>query len=152
MSQKTDSSEFAPGFLWQIGLLTIMVLGLVLFSDKLSQSERSSSVQRSPMVLFPWALAGGHTLENGMKAFSGKPPEFAAVKDQAAALAGLLIGTVICPTVFFLEWRRRRISGVPTSERPPLRTSSVFYGFCGALTLYVAGAILPHNVRAPQKP
>ena len=143
MSQKTDSSEFAPGFLWQIGLLTIMVLGLVLFSDKLSQSERSSSVQRSPMVLFPWALAGGHTIENGMKAFSGKPPEFAAVKDQAAALAGLLIGTVICPTVFFLEWRRRRISGVPTSERPPLRTSSVFYGFCGALTLYVAGAILP---------
>ena len=142
MSQKTDSSEFAPGFLWQIGLLTIMVLGLVLFSDKLSQSERSSSVQRSPMVLFPWALAGGHTLENGLKAFSGKPPEYTAVKDQAAALAGLLISIVLCPTVFLMEWRRRRISGAPTSARQPLRASGVFYGFCGALTLYMAGAIL----------
>ncbi|MBF8296825.1 MAG: hypothetical protein HW389_3370, partial [Bacteroidetes bacterium] len=83
MSQRTDSSEFAPGFLWQIGLLTILVLGLVLFSDKLSRSEKPSSVQRSPMVLFPWVLAGRHTIENGMKAFSGKPSEFPEVKDQA---------------------------------------------------------------------
>jgi hypothetical protein len=143
MSQKTDSSEFTPGFLWQIGVLTILVLGLVLFSDKFSQSEKPSYVQRSPMVLYPWALAGGHTIENGLKAFSGKPSEFPEVKDQAAALAGLLISSVLCPTVFFLEWRRRRISGAATSERPPLRTSSVFYGFCGALTLCVAGAILP---------
>jgi len=147
MSQRTDSPEFASGFLWQIILLTIAALCLVVFSRgvgtwRLTGDLRVNTIQ-SPMTLFPWIIGGKQTIENGLRAFSGKPPEAPPVGDRARALSSVLISMVLCPTVFFLEWRRRRLTKASGSEQPPLKMSSVFYALCGLVTVVVAVAVGP---------
>jgi hypothetical protein len=83
MSQKTESSEFAPGFLWQLCLLTAVVLGFVIYAGKTTFWVRSNVVQDPGAALFPWIIAGKQTIENGVAAFSGRPPKLPAAVDQA---------------------------------------------------------------------
>jgi hypothetical protein len=142
MSQKTDSPEFAPGFLWQIVLLTIAALCVVLVSHgtltwRLTTGPRLDGVS-VPITLYPWVYGGGWTIENGLRAFSGKVPEPPPASLRAATLILVLISLVVCPTLFLLEWRRRRSANAPFSERSPLRISSIFYALCGTITI-VAG-------------
>lgn len=143
MFQKTESSEFASGFLWQICLLTILALGFVMFSQKIWVKERPVTVTLSQTILYPWVLAGGHTIENGLLAFSGKPPQVPRAQDQARILASIFISMIFCPTFFLLEWRRRKLAAKSSVEWEPLRSSSVLYALTGALTLYVSAAMLP---------
>ncbi len=143
MFQKTESSEFAPGFLWQICVLTVLAIGFVMFAQRTIGKERGVSVTLSQTLLYPWVLAGGHTIENGLLAFSGKPPQVPRVENQARILAAFFISMIFCPTFFLLEWRRRKLSGKAPPERGPLKSSTVLYALTGALTLYLAGAILP---------
>jgi hypothetical protein len=146
MSLKTDSPEFAPGFLWQLVLVTAVVLSLVLFSDKLLKSNQQETVQTPRIALFPWVLAGAHTIENGLLAFSGKPAEPASGTFQVSALAGLLVVGILCPTIFLLRWRRRRLESRGPVESRQWRISHVFYGLCGALIVYLSVASLPSAV------
>jgi hypothetical protein len=143
MFQKTDTSEFATGFFWQICLLTILAVGFVMFSQNTIGKERWGTVTLSQTILYPWVLAGGHTIENGLLAFSGKPPQAPKVQARARTLASFFVSMILCPTFFLLEWRRRKISGKTSTERRPLRSSSVLYALTGALTLYVGGVMLP---------
>ncbi len=143
MFQKTDSSEFAPGFLWQICLLAVLAIGFVMFAQRTIGKEKGVSVTLSQTVLYPWVLAGGHTIENGLLAFSGKLPQVPRVEDQARILAAFFISMIFCPTSFLFEWRRRKLSGKASKERGPLNSSSVLYALTGALTLYIGVSILP---------
>ena len=129
MSQKTDSQEFAPGFIWSIILLTIVVL---CFAAHLRGQEGSIGKMgvASPTSIFPWMIGGKQTIENGIRAFSGKPPEPPPIDDRVRALGPLLISMVLCPTVFFLEWRRRRLAKATPLQESPLRMSSIFYALC----------------------
>ncbi len=127
--QKTDSPEFAPGFLWQLVLLTVIVLFFVLFSEKAFKPDRIEVGQNPRIVLFPYMLAGGHTIENGLLAFSGKPAEKANGKFQVVTLAGLLVVSVICPTIFLLQWRRRRLGSPASLELTPWRITHVSLAF-----------------------
>ncbi len=139
MFQKTDSPEFAPGFLWQVVLLTVIVLSVVLFSEKLFRSNRfDTNVEMPRIVLFPWVIAGGHTIENGLLAFNGKPAEALSGKNQVKALAGLLVVSVLCPAIFFLRWRRRKLASAVLAESTPWNISVLFYYLCGALVLSLA--------------
>jgi hypothetical protein len=97
----------------------------------------------SPTSIFPWMIGGKQTIENGLRAFSGKPPEPPPIDDQARALGSLLIGMVLCPTVFFLEWRRRRLAKASILQRTTLRMSGGFYGLCGLVTVLVTVAVGP---------
>jgi hypothetical protein len=141
MSQRTDSPEFAPGFIWQIILLTVAVLCFAVYSRSQEDSTPRMEV-KSPISIFPWMMGGKQTIENGLRAFSGKPPEPPPIDDRARALGPLLISMVLCPTVFFLEWRRRHLAKVKL-QRPPLGISGNFYTLCGLVTLFVALAVGP---------
>ena len=144
MFPKTDSPEFSLNFLWQIILLTVIVLALVLFSDKLFKSDLSSMAVETPrIVLYPWVIAGGHTIENGLLAFSGKPAEVVNGKDQVRALAALIVVLVLLPTIFFLRWRRRILASEPSIHATPWSLSRVFYSLCGALVIYFSVASVP---------
>ncbi len=136
MSQRTDSAEFAPGFIWQISLLTIAALCVVVASH--SDFAWHLTGGTLPITLYPWVYGGGRTIANGLRAFSGQIPEPLPAGLRAAALVLVLITMVLCPTLFFLEWRRRRLTKTLSSERPLLRISSVLYAFCGMITM-VAG-------------
>ena len=141
MSQRTDSPEFAPGFIWQIILLTIVVLCFAVYAR--SQEEWIGGMRvKSPISIFPWMIGGKQTIENGIRAFSGRVPEPPLIDDRAKALGTLLISMVLCPTVFFLEWRRRRLATVKL-QRPPLGMSGNLYALCGLVTLFVALAVGP---------
>jgi hypothetical protein len=97
----------------------------------------------SPTTIFPWMIGGKQTIANGLRAFSGKPPEPPPAGDRARALVPILIGMVLCPTVFFLEWRRRRLSKKAQSERPPLKMSITFYALSGVVIVFVSLAVGP---------
>jgi hypothetical protein len=148
MFQKTDSPEFASGFLWQLVVLTVIVLSLVLFADKVVAPAHREMVQTPRIVMFPWVLAGGHTLENGLLAFSGKPAEAANGKTQVITLACLLLVSVVCPTIFLLHWRRRILAHPAKRESTPWTITHVLYGLCAALVLCISVAILPIAIRA----
>jgi hypothetical protein len=97
----------------------------------------------SPTSIFPWMIGGKQTIENGLRAFSGKPPEPPPIDDRVRALGPLLISMVLCPTVFFLEWRRRRLAKASFLQRTPLRMAGGLYGLCGMVTVLVAVAVGP---------
>lgn len=144
MFPKTDSPEFMPGFLWKIVLLSVIVLALVLFSDKLLKpDQRPVAVETPRIVLFPWVIAGGHTIQNGLLAFSGKPAEAVNGKDQVRALAALIVVLVLLPTIFFLQWRRRKLGAEPSIHTTSWSLSRVFYSLCGALVIYLSVGSLP---------
>jgi hypothetical protein len=144
MFPKTDSPEFAPNFLWQIILLTVIVLALVLFSDKLLKPDQRPMVVETPrIVLYPWVIAGGHTIQNGLLAFSGKPAEAVNGKDKVRALAALIVVLVLLPTIFFLRWRRWKLAAEPSIHATSWSISRVFYSLCGTLVIYICVASLP---------
>jgi hypothetical protein len=142
MSQRTDSQEFAPGFLWQIILLTLVVLCFAVYLRGQEGSIGKMGIA-SPNSIFPWMIGGKQTIENGLRAFSGKPPEPPPIDDRARALGPLLISMVVCPTVFFLEWRRRRLAKAALLQRTPWSMSSAFYALCGLVTVLVAVVVGP---------
>jgi hypothetical protein len=142
MSQRTDSPEFAPGFMWQIVLLTIAMLCLAVYSRTQQGSIGRMGVD-SPTSIFPWMIGGKQTIQNGLRAFSGKPPEPPPIDDRARALGPLLISMVLCPTVFFLEWRRRRLAKALLLQRTPLSMSGSLYVLCGMVVVIVAVAVGP---------
>jgi len=144
MIQKTDTPEFAPGFLWQIVLLTAIILGLVFFTDSFFKFDRwDTNVETPRLILFPYAVAGAHTIENGLLAFSGKPAESPDVKSQVRALVGLLIISVLCPTIFLLRWRRRKLASPTLFEPVPWTILRVLYSLIGALILYLSAVSIP---------
>lgn len=142
MSPKTDLREFAPGFIWQLALLSFLVLCFAIYSRSQEYSKLRYGVE-SPTSIFPWMAGGKQTLQNGLRAFSGKPPESAPIDDQVRALGPLLITLVLCPTIFFLEWRRRRLAEAPHLQQAPLSISGSLYALCGMVTVVVAVAVGP---------
>ena len=137
MSQKTDSSEFAPGFLWQVILLTIIALCFVLASHGTFWWNPSGAMDgvSIPITFYPWVNAGGLTIFNGLHEFSGMSPITAPIALRAATLMLVLFSMVLCPTIFLLEWRRRRLREKTTAGRPPLRISGIMYTLCGWITI-----------------
>jgi hypothetical protein len=146
MYPKTDSSEFAPGFVWQVFLLAALILGFTITAQKAALRVTSNVVHERTWTLFPWIAAGAYTLHNGLAAFSGDAPKLPTVGDQARVLTAVLITFVICPTGFLLGWRRRRLNRESVPGKSQLRISSLLYGFSGVLTLFVAASIIPINI------
>lgn len=138
MYPKTDSSEFAPGFLWQICLLAAVVLGFVIYSSKDNFWVASNILREPATALYPWVIAGKQTIENGLAAFSGKPPKVPTLVDQARLLAAILIVFVISPTLFLLGWLRRQLKKSQATGGFRLHGSGLLYLFSGVITLYVA--------------
>jgi hypothetical protein len=146
MYPKTDSSEFAPAFLWQVCVLSIIALSVMISSERVLFKHTPHYVEDPRTVLFPWVIAGMHTLENGLNAFAGKPAQLPEAVEQARVLTAVLITFVICPTGFLLGWRRRRLNRESAPGKSQLRFSSLLYGFSGVLTLFVAATIIPINI------
>jgi len=146
MSQKTEPAEFAPGFLWQIALLTLLMLGILFFSRSLFDSSLSNFVPRSGWIIFPWLVAAGQTLLNTVVSYNGAAPMAPSLLDGARVLSALLFAFVICPTVFLLGWRRRRLAKESAREMQQLRLSSVLYAFTCIVSLFVVVSIIPISI------
>jgi hypothetical protein len=143
MSTKTENHELSRRFLWQIGLVTLIVIAAVVYTNRYLTSERSSPVADTQTIMFPWLVAGRHTIENALYAFSGNGLQEPKIPELARALTALLVSSVICPTVFLLGWRWRRLTPLSGENPRPLSLSISFYGLCAAVTLYSSVAMIP---------
>ena len=146
ISIKGDSHEFGRGFLLTVSLLTIVALGAMIVSDRITNSTESSPFGYRHFSLFPWTVAAGKSIANGLAEFSGKIPEMPSASLQVAALGGLLLTFVICPTVFLFRWRERRLNRNLRLPGRPLTISGLIYGICQVITVFFAIAIVPMTV------
>jgi hypothetical protein len=137
MSQRTEASEFAPGFLWWISLLAAIALSFVVIG--LPKEATIASIENA---LIPWVIAAGQTIKNGLAAFRGVEGALPDDTVQARALAIVLMTLIVCPSFFLLEWRRRLMRG-GSSERLQLRMPGLFYALSGFITFLVAVSIVP---------
>jgi hypothetical protein len=148
MSQRTESSEFAPGFLWQISLLTLVMLGILFLSRSLFDSLLSKFAPRGGWIILPWFLAVAQTLRNALVASynNGTAAMTPALLDSVRVLSALLFAFVICPTIFLLGWRRRRLDKEAALGTRQLRVSSVLYAFTCVVSLFFAVSIIPISI------
>jgi hypothetical protein len=140
MSQRTEASEFAPGFLWRISLLAAIALGFAVIGF-----PKEATIASIESALIPWVIAAGQTIKNGLAAFRGADGALPEVTDQARALAIVLITLIVCPSFFLLEWRRRMMTG-RSFERLQLRMPGLFYALSGFITFLVALSIVPITI------
>jgi hypothetical protein len=145
-SKPGNSHEFGRGFLFTVIVITIVALAAMMASDRMMDSEESTAYAYRHFSVFPWIVATGKTIANGLAEFSGKVPEMPSASLQVTALAGLLLTFVICPTVFLFRWREKRLSGNVLGRSRPLTISSLVYGFCQVITLFFAIGIIPFAV------
>jgi len=157
MNQKIDlaqeeisprEKEFSSRFFPSLILLTVAVLVFVVISENQGGSgykHESRVFSRVPTLftLFPAVFVSGITVDNGLQAFSGKTLASTNLALEIWTLVSILIVYVIIPTVFFFNWRRRRIENKSISTSPPLNLSSVSYALCMILiTSIVVTAIM----------
>ncbi|MFH0990948.1 MAG: hypothetical protein V1799_13115 [bacterium] len=88
-------------------------------------------------VFFPWALAAKTTSNNTQKLWRGVTPDIPRPSDRVNMFVGVLISTVLCPAIFLLGWRSRRLNRTSGQLYNSLSIASIFYGFsCALLILY----------------
>lgn len=150
MSQKIEStdspntqqtSEFSPDFVRVLVALTGATLLLVFtFEHRVFTAAERPLV---PTYIYPWVVAGGHTIANGLSEFSGKTPALISTTERLATLLGLLFGFVIGPTLFFFGWYNRRKDRESGSKSSVLKGSAVISVIGGILTFAVAIPSIP---------
>jgi hypothetical protein len=158
MNQKIDllqennfphEKEFASGFIASLILLTISVLLFVVIIENEGKGYHESRpfAPGTPLfTLLPAIFVSGQTISNGLYAFNGKALTPVNLSLQITTLAGILAVYIIIPTVFFFNWRRRRIELISTSTINPLRFSSIIYTLSFILTLSVSAAAITSTI------
>jgi hypothetical protein len=151
MNQKIETSterkEFTRPFLPVLVLLTIVALSATIIQQ---QKETNSSWHNDftheeyhRLSVFPWVVAGAHSLYNGLNAFSGEQFEYPPSAIRFGVLAGLLFTFVFCPTIFLFLWRDRRLEKKQFFRDRPMSVAGLGYGVCGVMTLFMVITILP---------
>ncbi len=150
MNQKIEStdtpntaqaSEFTPDFIRVLVALTGATLLMVfVFEHRMFTTPEQPFLR---MYFYPWVVAGGQTIANGLSEFSGKSPSPIVFTERLAALLGLLFGFVIGPTLFLFGWRNRRIDKESGSKVSTLKGSALISILGGILTFAVAIPALP---------
>ncbi len=136
-----QNEEFSRDFIRLLVALTGATLVLVFLYEH--QIFKTSQQLWPRMYLYPWVVAGGQTIANGLAEFSGRAPELVGLSDRLAGLLGLLFGMVIGPTLFFFGWYYRRKDRASNAATPTLKGASVIYVIGGILTFSVAIPAIP---------
>ncbi|HEY6951067.1 MAG TPA: hypothetical protein VI758_01600 [Bacteroidota bacterium] len=140
-----NSNQFGRGFLSTMSLLTFVVLVAIVSVEHSRQSLATAFDEGygRAWTIFPWIVAGGRTIANGLRAFSGEPLNIPSNTAQLTALASLLLGFVICPTVYLFRWRDRHLRNVATSTHEHLTLPGLFFNYFTIVTLFLCIAIVP---------
>ena len=152
MNQKIDSTheelsinkeEFTRGFFPSLIFLIFVILIFVVASENHGEwlykhGSRDFTSELPFFTLFPAIFASGNTIANGLQTFSGKELTPTNLSLEIRVLANILIIYIIIPTVFFFNWRRRRIENKSISTINPLSFSSVSYALSIIFTLSIA--------------
>jgi hypothetical protein len=150
MNQKTEGTEspnvqnereFSPDFIRVLIALTGATLLLVFVFEY--KFELPFDSQPMHVYFYPWVIAAGHTIANGLAEFAGRTPVIISVPVRLAELLGLLFGFVIGPTLFFFGWYYRRKDRASGTALPMLKGSTVISIVGGMLTFAMAIPSIP---------
>jgi hypothetical protein len=147
MNQKTEHSreqeapEFKPEFIQMLVILTCTTLVLVFaFEHVFSYRIFARYVGMTP---FPWVIAAGNTIADGLTMFSGKTPIPIPMSDRLFILLSVLTVYVIGPTLFFFAWRHRKLEKEAGEQTRTLGMWTL---------LFVIGGILCFTAAMPSVP
>jgi len=151
MNQKTEvpradspaqTSEFSPDAVRILVALTVSTLILVfVFERNVFNLNLYGRYLHS--FIFPWVLAGGQTIGNGLHEFSGETPAVLSLAERLEALLSLMIGFVIGPTLFFFGWQHKRKERASGSADSVLKGSGVIFTIGAILTFLIALPSVP---------
>ncbi len=80
-------------------------------------------------IQYPHVLAGDLTITNGLKEFSGKPPEGMSPRMASLVLLGVLLTYVLGPALMFFAFRRRALGDKGAILRPAAIVGFTLSGF-----------------------
>jgi hypothetical protein len=109
MSQKTESvspdpaPELSNQYLGSLVVASVLVLALVILGGRINplaamHIEGGGSMQ----LLYPWVLAGGQTIANGLEEFSGTTLQPVTDSIYYASFCGILFSGLVVPTLTLL--------------------------------------------------
>jgi hypothetical protein len=146
----TESSEFSPAFTRTLFIATCAIL-LTVFGLKSTGMFGGRFPQE---IIFPaHILAGGITVDNGIKEFQGMELQGIPKKMRLYLLMMLLIDFVIAPASFLFAWQHEFIEksqeGDPTAGRNRWRANSLIFILSGMVVAYVC---IMHTISAMVSP
>jgi hypothetical protein len=126
MTQKTELSapdtrpELSNAYLGSLAVATLIVLILVFGSPLVASNPLApfhiEGVGTIPFF-YPWVVAAGQTIANGLSEFSGQPPSLVAWPLRTEMLLNLLILGIIVPTLTLLLMGKRSGAGASAPAR-----------------------------------
>lgn len=145
MNQKTERpQEFSRDFVTFLTALTVATLLFLLFSEKFLYA--SGATRNIRMTMFPWVIAGGQTIAEGLNDFTGTLTEFPSRVHLLSVLGSLLVGLVLGPTLFFFAWRSRKIEEPSGGPFRILRASTIMFILGGIIMVSVVMPSLPSSI------
>lgn len=121
MSQRTEPApsgerpEFSNEYLYSLVGLTAFVL-LLIYVIMPMVGNPLKMAGRMPWM-FPWILAAGQTIANGLTEFSGKVPELVEKPFLTASLIAMFFVGVVAPTFALLLMKPMPRGSLPTGSR-----------------------------------
>ena len=142
--------EFSPIFVRWMVMLTITTLLMVFFHidfpSVVSMLFRSAPDRLTTwLAFFPWVMAGGFTISQGISEFSTGIPRNLSPAEEWVTLLGLIVAYVIAPTVVLFLWRNlhnRKEEGT-TQVQISLRPSNIVFGIAVAFIIIIIVQVLP---------
>ncbi|HLF19846.1 MAG TPA: hypothetical protein VI704_03560 [Bacteroidota bacterium] len=147
MNQKTETlghqstAEFTPEFVQVLVMITGATLALVFIFENIF--SRPEFLREVPMTPFPWVVAAGYTIGDGLSMFSGKVPVPMPMSGRIIVMISLLVTFVVGPTLFFFGWRHRRLQGEAGRTTPILSLWTLLFILGGMLTFSATIPAIP---------
>ena len=140
MSQRTDQPvpddrpEFSNEYLLSLGAATAVVLLMIFVIAPMAGNPLHLS--SGMPYLFPWVIAGGITIAQGLSEFSGQPAEILELPTLLSVLVAILLIGVVAPTLVIQLMRSR-------GERTTPHGSRAFYLFGLIVAITYACTVAP---------
>jgi hypothetical protein len=135
------ASEFSPEFIQILVALTGATLLLVFAVEHIF--SRQAIFHNVSFTPFPWIIAAGLTISDGLTMFSGGSPVPLPVGERTILLVSMLATYVVGPTLFFFGWRNRKLE--KQAGKPP--------SILGLWTMmFVLGGIFTFSAAIPAVP
>lgn len=154
---KDAEPEFRPYFAISFFAVSLVVLLALYAAAQYWSHYKTPQTNFLPQqiitfqfFIFPWIVAAGQTIGNGMIAFSGAQLEPISTANNLMTLLSLVVVYIIVPTIFFFQWRARRLKKM---ENPaaPRQMPTISFLTSSLMLLYTIIPMLPVLITQPSR-
>jgi hypothetical protein len=133
-SATSQNNEFPKWFLFILVLTVALYFSIIIllnyFQNWIPDGELKTIWSALPQLAFvPWQLPAGKTISNGLFLFSGRSLASPNIYFLLTTLASIIFCYICIPTVFFFQWRKRRLKQQSIFSIDSFSLSSIGYSF-----------------------